>query len=227
MNRKKIMLSLLFTMIGLAGFANFNIQAEEDIQALKQEIEALRAEVAELKAEKEADIATDRPGFGGFFGHAGSPRGWDPFEEMQQMQDRMDRLFQNSLRRAGAPASSLGGKAAEDFFQPSLDLVDQGDQYLVKLDLPGMEKDQINLEVTENEIRVSGERDYISTHEEDDGSIYLMERQFGNFSRVIPLPADANSEMLEATYQQGVLEVKIQKKEAEAPSPGAKKISIS
>lgn len=130
---------------------------------------------------------------------------WSPFEEMQRLRHKMNRFFRQSMGQLHQMQNQ--GWA----FQPSLDIYERDDHYLVEVDLPGMQKDQINVEVTEKELTISGER-RIEKEIEKEG-YFKSERAFGAFQRTIPLPEKVIVEKVTAKYENGVLTVKLPKAE--------------
>ncbi len=199
--------------------------AEESLEDLKKQIEKLRAEVSDLKTEREPRIVTKEDSMPGFWG-SGSSSYWDPFSEMQQMQDRMNRLFRDSFRRS-SPFMSPAASQMTSFFEPDLDIQDKKDHYIMTLDIPGMDKNKINIEATDHAIVISGERNYQSEEQDDEQGFYRMERRFGSFSRPLPLPEDATSEGIDAKYEKGVLEIKIPKASKQKSSEAGKKINVT
>jgi HSP20 family protein len=145
---------------------------------------------------------------------------WDPFTEMERMQEYMNRMFRDSFRRASSLMDSDAGQNMLDsFFEPDLDIQDLKDRYLITLDIPGMEKDKLNIEVRDQFITVSGERTSASEKKDEQQGFYSMERRVGAFQRTIPLPADAVSTDVKANYDKGELRIEVPKK---APAPAAK-----
>ncbi len=143
---------------------------------------------------------------------------WDPFLEMQRMLAQMNQLFQDSLDRGFGPGSaSLTG--------PQADIKQTPDHYIVTMDLPGMEKNSINVEVKNGMLMVSGERS--SQKEVNQGKqFFRQERSFGQFLRTMPLPEDAKSDDVKADYKNGVLEIKVGRAATGKPN-GGKKIQIN
>lgn len=132
---------------------------------------------------------------------------WDPFAEMDRIQSQMNRLFRSSLSRGmlNQPAGFMDKNA---FYEPDLDLQETPVAYIAKIDLPDMDKDKISIEVKNNMLTVSGQRN-IEREEKGPNQFYSKERSFGSFSRAITLPADAKSDGMTAEYNKGVLVVTI------------------
>lgn len=110
-------------------------------------------------------------------------------------------------------ADSLGGE-----FSPRCDIQDKDSHYLLSFDLPGIPKDEIEVEVANGQLRVSGERR--SEKKEGDYS----EKSYGSFERVMSLPENTDEESIEANYENGVLSIAVPKSASE--EKGSKKISV-
>ncbi len=126
---------------------------------------------------------------------------WDPFAEMARMQQQMERMFDQSLAARPLPAAGA--------YNLSTDVKDTKDRYVINMDLPGMDKNNINVEVKNNTLLVSGERK--KQDEEKGTNFYKQERSFGYFSQSLPLPDDANVEAINVQYDKGVLKIEIPK----------------
>lgn len=100
-------------------------------------------------------------------------------------------------------------------FAPACDIVEAGDSFVVSFDIPGIKKEDLNIEVSGNRLLISGERKFES--EENSGSTHRMERRYGKFQRAFELPEGIAAESIEANYQDGVLKLAIPKAEAKKP----------
>ena len=165
----------------------------------------------------------------GFHRNLGSAfgKGWDPFKEMEKMRAVMNRMFRESISRI----KRYGGlplKENEPFFIPDLDIRDLGNNYIVKIDIPGMNKSKINVEVRGNQLIVSGERKEQAEENTSKGSslFYKKERSFGEFYRSITLPPDAQDKGISADYKRGVLTVTIPKRKVKEPASSGTKINV-
>jgi HSP20 family protein len=135
-----------------------------------------------------------------------------PFRALQRFADEMDRMFDDfGLGRRWRDVPGLGSWAAE-MWAPEIDVFQKGDQLFIKADLPGLNKNDIKIDITDEAITIQGERK--SEHEEKREGYYQGERRYGSFSRVIPLPAGAMADQARATFRDGVLEISM-------PSPPA------
>jgi len=150
---------------------------------------------------------------------------WDPFQEMERMQTRINRLFRDSFGR-GMLGGGLSLTQGDFSFEPEIDMSDMGDHYLIAVDLPGIEKDKIDIQVEGGHLTLSGER---RTESEDrsGNAFYKIERSYGSFARTIPLPYDADEEDVRADYVDGVIKVKIGKLAAGAHDDSKKHISVT
>jgi HSP20 family protein len=107
---------------------------------------------------------------------------YDPFQEMDQIQQMMNRMFRDSFSRGAFGR----GFDRQGFYEPDLDVEDTKDAYLIRLDLPGIDKDKISVKIQNNVLTVSGERKSEKEESREDGGFYRMERSFGSFIRSFP-----------------------------------------
>ncbi len=142
---------------------------------------------------------------------------WEPVRELNTIQNEMNRLFNTFFE---APAQSNGPTAARRWL-PAMDLVEAGDEFVLRADLPGVSEDDVNIELEDNVLTISGERK--SEHEERKEGYYRVERASGNFSRSLTLPEGVDPEKVRASFDRGVLEVRIPKPEQRKPH----KVTIS
>jgi len=105
---------------------------------------------------------------------------------------------------------------------PTTDFVDREDHFLMRAEVPGVKKEDIDISVDGNTVRVSGEIKRESTEEE--GNYYCSERSYGSFGRVFRLPSEVDEDSVEARLEEGVLEIKLPKKSKETPT--LKKIEV-
>jgi HSP20 family protein len=126
-----------------------------------------------------------------------------PFGVMRRFADEMDRMFEDfgfpSMERFGRTSWGLEG------FSPQVDIFERDNKLVVRADLPGMTKDDVTVEVTDDAVVIQGERKY--EHEENEGGVYRSERGYGSFHREIPLPEGVKTENTTANFNNGVLEV--------------------
>ena len=137
---------------------------------------------------------------------------WEPARELNSLQSEMNRLFNTFF---DTPTTGSGNGGAVRRWVPSMDLVETEDHFVLKADLPGLDAGDVSIEVEDNVLTVSGERR--TEHEEQKEGFYRMERSFGQFRRSLTLPDGVDAEKIAATFDKGVLEVRIPKPEERKP----------
>lgn len=96
-------------------------------------------------------------------------------------------------------------------FAPSIDISETEDQYMIDVEVPGMDKKDINLNVEKNTLTISGEREF--SQEEDGKKYHRVESHYGSFSRSFTLPDNADLDKINATYDNGILKITVDKSE--------------
>ena len=127
---------------------------------------------------------------------------WDPIRELDSLQGDMNRLFDRFFE--GRVANGTARR-----WIPAMDLVETDDHLVLRGDLPGMSEDDIDIEIKDNVLTVSGERKAES--EEKGEGYHRVERAFGSFSRSLTLPHGVDADHVNAEFDKGVLEVTIPK----------------
>jgi HSP20 family protein len=131
---------------------------------------------------------------------------WDPARELDTLQGDFNRLFDSFFgRRDSATASGTGR------WVPAMDLVETDDSLVLRADLPGMDREDIDVEVKDGALTISGERK--SEHETQREGYHRVERSFGRFSRSLGLPRGIDAGSVKASFDRGVLEVRMPKPE--------------
>ncbi|WP_445397973.1 Hsp20/alpha crystallin family protein [Zobellella sp. An-6] len=124
---------------------------------------------------------------------------------MLRLQQDMDRLFERSLRRFGAP--SLEDWPSFSQLKPSLDISEREGNYLISMEIPGVKKEDISLTLEGNRLTIRGEKKY--EHEEKTDKLHRVERSYGHFQRLLTLPDDARAGDIKAEFKDGVLKVSV------------------
>src|SRR5919109_992942 len=137
---------------------------------------------------------------------------WEPLRELSSLQSEMNRLFNTVFDQ---PAGSGGNGGTLRRWMPAMDLVETADHFVLRADLPGMSEEDVNLEVEDRVLTVSGERK--AEHTESKEGYQRVERAFGSFSRSLTLPEGIDAEAVSASFDKGVLEVRIPKPEERKP----------
>jgi HSP20 family protein len=143
---------------------------------------------------------------------------WEPVRELNTIQSEMNRLFNTFFE---APAPGNGGSSPLRRWLPAMDLVETEDDFVLRADLPGLSESDVSIELEDNVLTVSGERK--AEHEERKEGYYRVERASGTFSRSLTLPEGVEPGAVKASFDRGVLEVRIPKPEERKP----RKVAIS
>jgi HSP20 family protein len=133
---------------------------------------------------------------------------WDPIREIDSLQGEMNRLFAGFFDTPTTRGGDNGTTAARRWI-PAMDLVETGEHFVLKADLPGLTESDVRIEVENNILTVAGERK--AEHEDKHEGYYRLERATGAFSRSLTLPEGIDPESVRATFHNGVLEVRIPK----------------
>lgn len=143
---------------------------------------------------------------------------WDPFGEMTRMQRDMDRIF--SRMGAGDGGRSETASVA---WMPKIDVKAQGDDIVVRAELPGIDPEAVDVEVTDGVLTIKGERK--AEEEREDEGWLIRESSYGSFERSMVLPEGVKEEDIRADYSDGILELHVPKA-LEAARPKTHKIAI-
>jgi HSP20 family protein len=141
---------------------------------------------------------------------------WEPVRELNTIQNEMNRLFNTFFE---APPGNSG--TTQRRWIPAMDLVETDDDLVLRADLPGLSEKDVNIEVEDSVLTISGERK--AEHEERKEGYYRVERASGSFTRSLTLPDGVDPDRVRASFDRGVLEVRIPKPEQRKP----RKVTIS
>lgn len=133
------------------------------------------------------------------------------FAPLSELHREMDRLFDDYR---ATPATRTWRNAELDW-APACDVEEEQNHYLITLDIPGVQKDQIKLEVIDNQLTISGERRFEQKNKTE--GLWYSERRHGKFTRSFTLPAGVDGDKAEAHYQNGTLRVYVPKAESAKP----------
>ena len=135
----------------------------------------------------------------------------DPFSELENIQREINRMIDCSLSRTHVNDTTLlGGQ-----WTPAVDIYDSSDNILIKAELPGLEKDEIEISVQDNNLIIKGEKKKEQEIKED--NYFRTERFYGSFCRMVPLPADVDPGRADTRYQDGILSLTLPKKAEAKP----------
>lgn len=144
---------------------------------------------------------------------------WDPFRELEDMSDRLNRVFGRSSLTQEAGKNAL----VEFDWAPSVDISESNEEFVIKAELPGVNKDDVKIGVEDGVVRIQGERK--QEKEEKDKKFHRVERSYGSFLRTFSLPTNVDESRIQAQYKEGLLTVRLPK--AANPKPKALEIKVS
>jgi HSP20 family protein len=140
---------------------------------------------------------------------------WEPIRELSSLQSEMNRLFNTVFDAPTAAAGPGGNGGTLRRWTPAMDLVETEGHFVLRADLPGMSEEDIQIEVEDGTLTVAGERKV--EHELKKEGFHRVERAFGAFSRSLTLPQGIDPDAVSASFDRGVLEVRIPKPEERRP----------
>ena len=134
---------------------------------------------------------------------------WEPFRDLMAMQDRMTRLFDETLSRIWKE------EVPRRIWSPPVDILERENEVILKVDLPEMNQNDIEIKVEENTLIIRGERKFIQ--ETPHGNYLQIERPYGTFQRTFAIPRMIDLERIKAACKDGVLRIVLPKKEEVHP----------
>jgi HSP20 family protein len=134
---------------------------------------------------------------------------WDPFREFTTLQDRMNRLFQQSFGEGREESLTTGA------FAPAVDVYEDEHNVTLKIEIPGIDEKELDIRVENNILTVHGERKF--EKEEKEENYRRIERQYGSFTRSFTLPNTVDPDSVQANYDKGVLKIRLAKKAEAKP----------
>lgn len=144
---------------------------------------------------------------------------WDPFRELEEVSNRLNRLFGRSPARAESGQEML---AMADW-APSVDISETDTAYLVKAEIPGVKKEDVKVTIQDGMLTIQGERR--QEKEEKGKKFHRIERSYGSFARSFRVPGDADENSVKAEFKDGMLNVTLAK--SEKAKPKSVEVSVS
>jgi HSP20 family protein len=135
---------------------------------------------------------------------------WDPFQDLRSTQDEMAQISPMLAHALGLPAQQQGSATATAW-APALDISERKDAYLVTVELPGVEADDLEITLEDGLLTIQGERHFAPDSSEQ--QFHRVDRRYGAFRRSITLPAQVQAEQIEASADNGVLQILVPKME--------------
>lgn len=134
---------------------------------------------------------------------------WDPFRDLLSLQERMNKLFEDSIARTATP----GTESAAGTWAPAVDIIEREEELVLRAEMAGVALDDIELQVDDDKLILRGERRF--EHQTKKENYYRVERAYGGFSRSFTLPSIVDKAGIRAKLKDGILEVRLPKVKAE------------
>jgi HSP20 family protein len=134
---------------------------------------------------------------------------WDPFREVSTLQNRLNSIFQDYNR------GDVGDALSASSFVPPVDIYEDEHRIVLKLEVPGMKQDDLDIQLENNTLTVRGERKL--EKEEKEENFHRIERRYGSFYRAFTIPSTVNPDSVKADYDAGVLRVQLEKRAEAKP----------
>jgi HSP20 family protein len=134
---------------------------------------------------------------------------WDPFRELSALQREMNRLFQDFSATRGEQ------DLATSTFAPPVDVYEDEHDITLKMEVPGIEQKDLDIRVENNTLTVRGERKFEKDEKEE--NFHRIERRYGSFVRSFTLPTTVDADNINADYENGVLKIRLAKREEAKP----------
>ena len=141
---------------------------------------------------------------------------WNPLQDLMLLQDRMNRLFEDATERRTRVDAETGDDIETAEWYPAADVYDHEGEYLIAVDLPGIDRSALEITIDDNQLTIKGTRAIAET------STSRTERPTGRFLRTFSVPGSVDQKNIHAAYKDGVLEVRLPKRKEEM----AKRIEI-
>jgi HSP20 family protein len=140
---------------------------------------------------------------------------WDPFQDLRSAQDEMAQMNPMLAHALGLHTQQGSGRATTTAWAPALDISERKDAYLVTVELPGVEADDLQITLEDGLLTIQGERHF--AHDSSEQQFHRVERRYGAFRRSITLPDHVMADGIEATVENGVLQIMVPKMEEATP----------
>ena len=138
---------------------------------------------------------------------------WRPFTDLSRWETEMDRMMEDFFGRNRRPwwPSLWSRHGLHELTTPALDVYEEKDDVVVKAELPGMTKDDIEVDISDSHLTLKGEKKKEEKIEEED--YFACERSYGGFHRSVELPRDVQADKVKASFKNGILEIRLPKTE--------------
>ncbi len=138
------------------------------------------------------------------------------YSPLSSLHNEIDRIFENAFRNFGISSGKFPAEQGSGILlKPNVDIAASNKEYIITVEVPGVDDDNIKLELMDETLVIKGEKKQETEQKEKD--FYRVERSYGSFQRVLTLPEDADKEKIEAKFKNGVLTVTLSRKEVSKP----------
>ena len=141
---------------------------------------------------------------------------WNPLQDLMVLQDRMNRLFEDATQRRGQAEPGAGDEFERADWTPAADIYETQSGYLIAIDLPGIQRESLEIDIDDNRLIVKGTRTIAESQQ------HRRERPRGRFLRTFSVPGSVDQARIAAEYKDGVLQLSLPKRSEQKP----KKIDI-
>jgi HSP20 family protein len=140
---------------------------------------------------------------------------WDPFQDLRSAQDEMAQMSPMLAHALGLHTQQGHARTATTAWAPAVDISERKDAYLISVELPGLKPEDLDIAMEDGLLTIQGERQF--TTESSEQQFHRVERRYGAFRRSITLPAHVMAEGIEASFEDGVLQILVPKAEEATP----------
>jgi HSP20 family protein len=140
---------------------------------------------------------------------------WDPFQDLRSAQDEMAQMNPMLAHALGLHTPQGNARTTTTAWAPAVDISERKDAYLVTVELPGMTAEDLDITMEDGLLTIQGERQFTADSSEE--QFHRVERRYGAFRRSITLPAHVLAEEIEASFEDGVLQILVPKAEEATP----------
>lgn len=136
---------------------------------------------------------------------------WNPLHDLVMLQDRMNRLFEDATQRRNQADGAAGDEFERADWTPASDIYETDADYLIALDLPGIDREALEIDINDNRLIVKGTREIAESRQ------HRVERPRGKFLRTYSVPASVDQGKIAAEYKDGVLQIRLPKRTEQKP----------
>jgi len=140
---------------------------------------------------------------------------WDPFQDLRSAQDELNQLNPMNHQMSSLFGQRQAAAGATPAWAPALDISERKDAYLVTVELPGLKPEDLDITMEDGLLTIKGERQF--TSESSEQQFHRVERRYGAFRRSITLPAHVMADGIQASFEDGVLQILVPKAEEATP----------